>query len=69
MKTSRVLSLVVLAWAMMMVALGPVDAAPLEFRVGDVFPDLTLPALDDGKPVSLGTFRGRKLVLHVWASW
>ncbi|MEM7584369.1 MAG: hypothetical protein AAF560_13355 [Acidobacteriota bacterium] len=42
-------------------------AADLE--VGKPFPEIILPSLDDGKPVSLGSFRGRKLVLHVWASW
>lgn len=31
-------------------------------------PDFTLPALD-GRPVSLSTYRGRKLVVFMWASW
>ena len=36
--------------------------------VGDRFPDLTLPSLD-GKPVSLASYRGKKHILFMWASW
>ena len=36
---------------------------------GRPFPDLTLPALEDGRPLSVADFRGRKIVLHVFASW
>ena len=39
------------------------------FRVDEPFPNLVLPAVDDGRPLSIASFRGRKLVLHVWASW
>jgi hypothetical protein len=42
-------------------------AAP--FEKGAPLPDLTLPSLDDGKPLSLADFRGERLVLHVFASW
>ncbi len=69
MKLHRYLTHFAIASATMMVAAGPVEAATPKFRVGDRFPDLTLPSLEDGEPVSLGVFRGRKLVLHVWASW
>ena len=31
--------------------------------------DLTVPAMDGGAPVSLRQYRGRKLILHVFASW
>lgn len=37
--------------------------------VGDRFPELVLPSLSDGSPTSISSFRGRKIVLHVWASW
>lgn len=37
--------------------------------VGDRFPQVVLPSLEDGTPLSIASFRGRKLVLHVWASW
>jgi peroxiredoxin len=33
------------------------------------FPDITLPALEDGRPLSLRAFRGQKVILHVFASW
>jgi len=38
-------------------------------RVNEPFPDLTLPSLDGGKPLSISDFRGKKVVLHVFASW
>ena len=38
-------------------------------RVNEPFPDLALPALDGGKPLSISDFRGKKVVLHVFASW
>jgi hypothetical protein len=39
------------------------------FEVGSPFPTLSLPSLDDGRPASVADFRGRKLILHVFASW
>ncbi len=44
-------------------------AAPSGLQVGQPFPHLTLPALEDGRPLSLTDFRGEKLILHVFASW
>jgi hypothetical protein len=38
-------------------------------RMNEPFPELTLPSLKDGSPASLADFRGRKVVLHVFASW
>jgi hypothetical protein len=38
-------------------------------RVGEPFPHLVLPSLEDGSPLSVTSFRGKKLVLHIWASW
>jgi hypothetical protein len=48
---------------------GPALAGEVTLAVGRPFPDLTLPALDDGKPLSIQDFRGQKLILHVFASW
>jgi hypothetical protein len=31
--------------------------------------DLVLPSLQDGSPRSLSDFLGRKVILHVFASW
>ncbi len=39
------------------------------FEVGQPFPAIALPALEDGRPASLTDFRGKKLLLHVFASW
>jgi hypothetical protein len=39
------------------------------FRVGERFPELVFPALDGARPVSLAEYRGRKVLLHIFASW
>ena len=39
------------------------------FQVGQPFPDLALPALQDGRPASIRDYRGQKVILHVFASW
>ena len=55
--------------ALAMLSAGNSTATPSEgLRPGDRFPELVLPDLD-GEPLSVASFRGRKLVLHVWASW
>ncbi len=38
-------------------------------EVGQLYPDYLLPSLDGGKPMSLSDFRGKKIVLHQFASW
>ena len=40
-----------------------------ELVEGRPFPDLLLPSIADGKPLSIADFRGRKVALHVFASW
>lgn len=42
--------------------------APAYPKVGDQAPDFTLPSLD-GDPVSLSSYRGRKTIVFMWASW
>ena len=42
---------------------------PPSFEVGWPFPDIALPSMDDGTPMSIADFRGEKVVLHVFASW
>ena len=66
MKLSRVLTGLALGSAAM---LAPSGAQNTGLEVGDRFPDVMLPSLDGGEPLSIASFRGRKLVLHVWASW
>jgi hypothetical protein len=36
---------------------------------GDPFPVFTLPSLADETPISIAQFRGRKVLLHQFASW
>jgi len=43
--------------------------ASLPIEVGSPFPDLVLPSIDNGAPRRVSEFRGRKLALHVFASW
>ncbi len=61
------------AWQIALVAaLGSATitaAEPPRFEVGSRFPQIVLPALADGRPMSLADFRGRKVILHVFASW
>ena len=39
------------------------------FHVDQQFPTVVLPSLQGGRPMSLADFRGKKLLLHVFASW
>ena len=38
-------------------------------EIGRPFPNLILPSLEDGTPSSVARFRGKKTLLHVFASW
>ena len=44
------------------------SSAAVEIRVGEPFPQIAMPTLD-GELRSIADFRGRKVVLHVFASW
>ena len=50
-------------------ALSPVVGGAAQLQEGKPFPDLVLPSMTDGRPMSLADFRGRKVILHVFASW
>jgi len=54
-------------WISHLALLLAVQSAP--FELGRPVPALTLPSITDGKPMSVADFRGRKVMLHVWASW
>ena len=54
-------------WIPYLALLLAVQSAP--FEVGRRVPALTLPSTNAGKLMSLADFRGRKVMLHVWASW
>ena len=59
------------ALAAMAISLGEALAKPSStgFKIGEPFPDLVLPSLEDGKPLSLDRLRGQKVILHIFASW
>ena len=42
---------------------------PITVKVGEPFPALTLPSLADGKPLSIASFRGKRVILFEFASW
>ncbi len=45
-------------------------ATPLgKIRIGKPFPEVHLPLLADGSLATLQDFRGRRTVLHIFASW
>lgn len=41
----------------------------MQIEVGKPFPDHLFPGLVDGSPASIAQFRGKKTLLHVFASW
>lgn len=53
------------------IGLVPAQADPGDYRVrvGEYHPDLTLPSIEDGKPISLRQMRGKKTLLIHFASW
>jgi len=69
------LALIILAAALVSCGAGPQSGQAnaykdvYQFEVGEPVPDLVLPSLEDGKPASLAEFRGRKFILHMFASW
>ncbi len=42
---------------------------PDRFAVGRYVPEIALPSADDGRLLSLASFRGRRTILHIFASW
>ena len=46
-----------------------VRADPPVLEVGQPFPDIAFPSMEDGSPMSIADFRGKKVILHVFASW
>ena len=62
------------AWcAALMCVLGATLSAHAQglglIKQGEPFPALVLPSMEDGSPMSLADFRGRRVMLHVFASW
>jgi len=47
-----------------------VPASPSSgFEIGQPFPTMAFPGIEDGQPRSITEFRGQKLILHIFASW
>ena len=47
----------------------PVSTEVLKIpQIGQLAPDFTLPTLD-GEKTSLNDYRGKKLIVFMWASW
>lgn len=42
---------------------------PTGFDPGRAFPTTAFPSLEDGTPMSIADFRGKRVILHVFASW
>ncbi len=41
----------------------------VEFHEGQMFPTIVFPSLRGGRPGAVADFRGKKLILHIFASW
>ena len=39
------------------------------FHEGEMFPTTVFPSLENSWPGSVADFRGKKLILHIFASW
>ena len=65
----RKLALALAACGMILGSTGRASAASYAPKVGEKHPDFTLPRIDDGVPVSLSNFRGKKVLLIQFASW
>ncbi len=45
------------------------DSRIPQIEVGEEFPGLFFPSMKDGKLTSMSAFRGKKTIVHVFASW
>ena len=60
----------IVALILMGLTLGSVPTSDvMAIEVGEPFPLVLLPSLEDGHPMSIADFRGNKLVLQIWAAW
>jgi hypothetical protein len=65
----RKLALVLVTWWMLLGTSSRVSATSYAPKVGQRHPDFTLPRIGDRAPVSLSSFRGKKVLLIQFASW
>lgn len=66
---SRQLRFTLLSVALLWTSPLPASAKEVPVRMGEPFPAVALPSLVDGSPLSIERFRGRKVLLHQFASW
>jgi hypothetical protein len=62
-RNSLLLSLVLLACGLSS------STAQAQWKVADRFPVISLPAAEDASFRSVADYRGRPLLLHIYASW
>jgi hypothetical protein len=65
----RTLALTLATSGILLGSTADASAAPYAPKVGERHFDFTLPTIGDRKPVSLSSFRGKKLLLIQFASW
>ena len=65
----RKLALALVTCGMILSSTARASAASYAPKVGERHPEFTLPRIDDGAPVSLSNFRGKKVLLIQFASW
>lgn len=70
-ETSRGFQLLVLLVALSGIAVGvePLQQEVPRLGKGDAFPTMWFPDATTGKPRSVQEFRGKPLLVHVYASW
>ena len=66
-KQTRVIARMAIALVCLTLAAGSTLA--FEPKVGEPLADFTLPRIDNGEPASLSDYRGRKVLLIMFASW
>ena len=78
MKAISVLAVAAAAWSAAIAAQQPPKPRPIwarnhplpkGFNPGEAFPAIALPSASDGRPTSVAEFRGRKLIVNIFASW
>lgn len=45
------------------------DDAQQTLEVGEPFPEIVLPGMRDGQPTAVSSYRGKRIIMHVFASW
>lgn len=65
----RVCLLLVILISAMVPMSGASAEPPIQIEIDKPFPKIALASMEDGAPTSIEHFRGRMIILHVFASW